>query len=216
MTGWPSCSSDRSCHKKRLVAAAVKTGRFSRRLQLAPRLEPPTSWSPSPVTTPNIYGRAESLKSPGLGGDLCEDRKIYGRSSVSHPVRCPRHGGAQLGGGALLHSRTVGWHARGSLRLFAVSGRRRRACAAQSLPAHPCGASRSEPNFCSNQICGTSTRLSTADREKSIHPLKGRSPVGQPEARSIGGLRNVGSGSDACGARTVASDGSRLLIFVVE
>jgi hypothetical protein len=34
---WPSC------HKKRLVAAAVKTGRFSRRLQLAPGLEPPTS-----------------------------------------------------------------------------------------------------------------------------------------------------------------------------
>jgi hypothetical protein len=118
MTGWPSCWSGRSCHKKRPVAAAVKTGMFSRRLQLAPGLEPPTSWSSSPVTTPNIYGRAESLKSPGLGGDLCEDRKIYGRSSVSHPVRCPRHGGAQLGGGALLHSRTVGWHARGSLRLL--------------------------------------------------------------------------------------------------
>jgi hypothetical protein len=94
MTGWPSCWSGRSCHKKRPVAAAVKTGMFSRRLQLAPGLEPPTSWSSSPVTTPNIYGRAESLKSPGLGGDLCEDRKIYGRSSVSHPVRCPRHGGA--------------------------------------------------------------------------------------------------------------------------
>ena len=41
-------------------------GSFSRRLQLGPGLKPPSSWSLSPASTPNIYGRAESLKSPGL------------------------------------------------------------------------------------------------------------------------------------------------------
>ena len=40
-------------------------GRFSRRLQLDPGLVPPTRWSPSPVTTPEVHSRAESLKSPG-------------------------------------------------------------------------------------------------------------------------------------------------------
>jgi hypothetical protein len=58
------------------------------------------------------------------------------------------------------------------------------------------------------------TQYGEADRREVDPPLKGRSPVGQPEARSIGGLRNAGSGSDAYGARTVASDGSKLLIFV--
>ena len=56
---------------------------------------------------------------------------------LSHPGRCLRRGAAQLGGGALLHSQTIGRHARGSLRLSAVLGRRRSAYAAQSHPARP-------------------------------------------------------------------------------
>ena len=39
-------------------------GRFSRRLQLAPGLVPPSSWSLSPCFGPATYLRAESLKSP--------------------------------------------------------------------------------------------------------------------------------------------------------
>jgi hypothetical protein len=62
-------------------ALRVSEGTFSRRLQLGPGLEPPSSRSLSPASTPNIYGRAGSLKSPVLDGDLREDRKIYGRSS---------------------------------------------------------------------------------------------------------------------------------------
>ena len=42
------------------------SARFSRRLQLDPGLEPPTSWSLSPCTGPEIHWRAESLKSPDL------------------------------------------------------------------------------------------------------------------------------------------------------
>jgi hypothetical protein len=45
---------------------------FSRRLQLAPGLVPPTSWSPSPCVGPKIYWRAESLKSPGPEGICLE------------------------------------------------------------------------------------------------------------------------------------------------
>jgi hypothetical protein len=35
--------------------------------QLGRGLEPPSSWSPFPCIDPKIYGRAESLKSPGPG-----------------------------------------------------------------------------------------------------------------------------------------------------
>jgi hypothetical protein len=48
--------------RKRIYA---QQGRFSRRLQLAPGLVPPTSWSLSPCTGPEIHWRAKSLKSPG-------------------------------------------------------------------------------------------------------------------------------------------------------
>jgi len=48
------------------VTTAVKTGRFSRRLQLAPGPVPQTSWSLSPCIGPEIYWRAESFRSPGV------------------------------------------------------------------------------------------------------------------------------------------------------
>jgi len=41
-------------------------GRFSRRLQLDPGLEPPTSWSLLPLYGPYNYLRAALAKSPGL------------------------------------------------------------------------------------------------------------------------------------------------------
>jgi hypothetical protein len=43
------------------------TGKFSRRLQLAPGLMPPTSWSLSPCIGPEIYWRVESFRSPAVG-----------------------------------------------------------------------------------------------------------------------------------------------------
>ena len=55
---------------------------FSRRLQLDPGLVPPTSWSFTPCGPPKIYCRAEPPKCPGPGGDLSEDRKIYGNPSL--------------------------------------------------------------------------------------------------------------------------------------
>jgi len=62
MTGWPSCWSGRSWHKKRLVATAVKTGRFSRRLQLGPSRR--LAGAPPPVST--LFNcRADLVKSPG-------------------------------------------------------------------------------------------------------------------------------------------------------
>src|SRR5207249_1120141 len=58
-------------------------GRFSRRLQLAPGLEPPTSWSLSPVATrPKLQQRTQLSISPGSCPDSPEDRKIYGKSSL--------------------------------------------------------------------------------------------------------------------------------------
>jgi hypothetical protein len=57
--------------------------------------------------------------------------------AVSHPVHRHRHDGAELVGGAPLHSQTVGRHARGSLRSSAVPGQRQSAYAAQSLPPRP-------------------------------------------------------------------------------
>jgi hypothetical protein len=61
------------------------------------------------------------------------------------------------------------------------------------------------------------TRASTAKRiaAKSIHRSKWRQPHGLQAANSIGGSKNGKSGGAGCAARTVANDGSKLLIFVV-
>ena len=52
--------------RKRSFGWAIGS-RFSRRLQLAPGLMPPTSWSLSPCIGPEIYWRAESFRSPAVG-----------------------------------------------------------------------------------------------------------------------------------------------------
>jgi hypothetical protein len=44
-----------------------RQGRFSRRLQLAPGLVPPPSWSLSPCTGPEIHWRARLIESPDSG-----------------------------------------------------------------------------------------------------------------------------------------------------
>ena len=55
-------------------------GTFSRRLQLDPGLVPPTSWSLSPCTGPEIQSRAEWLKSPGLDAIYLRLSRICAKS----------------------------------------------------------------------------------------------------------------------------------------
>ena len=61
----------RSTRPRRMPRAGNKgslgtqAGKFSRRLQLAPGLVPPSSWSLSPCIGPEIHWRAKLLKSPG-------------------------------------------------------------------------------------------------------------------------------------------------------
>jgi hypothetical protein len=54
-------------HPPRTAGGALITAKFTGRLQLAPGLVPPTSWSFPPLRPPKIYCRAESLKSPEPG-----------------------------------------------------------------------------------------------------------------------------------------------------
>ena len=58
---WPELAQETN-----FVATAVKTGRFSRRLQLDPGLMPPTSWNLTPCIDP-LHCRADLAKSPGAG-----------------------------------------------------------------------------------------------------------------------------------------------------
>ena len=85
---------------------AQQGGRFTGRLQLAPGLVPPTSWSFPRCGHPKIYCRAESLKSPGLDAiylklvrSIANLSVDTGGDCIRDPMRCPSsHGfsGAQI------------------------------------------------------------------------------------------------------------------------
>jgi len=72
-----------------------------------------------------------------------------------------------------------------------------------------------ESQVCSNDLCRTSIRVSTAKpiAGKSIHRSKSSQRRGPLAARSTGGLRNDSSGWAGSRVRTANSDGSDLLIF---
>lgn len=85
-------------HRKRTAHGRIQAHQvgFSRRLQLAPGLVPPSSWSLSPCIGPEIHWRAKVAKSPGPGAIYLQSARSARNLAVQGRHQTRQAAGAPL------------------------------------------------------------------------------------------------------------------------